>query len=179
MKHLLFLSLTLAVLFAGCKNTNEKQPADSDGNTPATEQTVSQPKTNPIDTVAVFNLINEKLKALSDKQLWSKDIFTPEYYEVSQKLSDFSDGDALWCLGSIQEAKSIELTDISEFKMLEPALVQAEALVYCKDFGSGMEGAEYRTICLVLKDNTWLIDDVANSKQDKLQALKDYEELNK
>ena len=96
-----------------------------------------------------------------------------------KRLCDFSDGDALWDLGSIQELRGVQLSGISEFKVLDENHVTAESYLDCKDAADGMEGVEFRTLSLVQKDGKWLIEDVGFSKQEKIQAVKEFEQGNK
>ena len=171
MKKIIFLMIVAAFAF-GCKNNSGNTPAGPNENAAGEEQAVAQ----PIDTLALFDTINGQLMNLPDEQLWSKDIFTPEYYEACQKLCEFSDGDALWCLGSIQEVKSVSLTDVSEFKINDYAHITAEAALSCQDIDDGNEGTEFRSLKLILRDGKWLIDDVNNSKESYLEAIREHEE---
>ena len=175
MKKIFALMIVVAFAFA-CKNANENKSTEPENNATVTEQTEAQPEAQPIDTLALFDFINGQLINLQGEQLWSKDIFTPEYYEVCQKICEFSDGDALWRLGSIQEVKSVSLTDPSEFKIQDYAHITAESVLDCQDKGGGMEGVEFRTLKLILRDAKWLIDDVNNSKEAYLEAIKEHEE---
>ena len=174
MKKLFTLMIVVAFAF-GCKYINENKTANPDENAAGTEQTAAEPEVKTIDTLALFDFINGRLMDLSGEQLWSKDIFTPDYYEACQKLCEFSDGDALWCLGSIQVVQSVSLTDLSEFKIQDYAHITAEAALDCKDMGEGMEGTEFRILKLILRDGNWLIDDVNNSKESYLEAIREHE----
>lgn len=178
MKQIFALMIVAAFAF-GCKNSAQNQPADSNENAAGTEQTATQPEVKVMDTLALFDYINGRFMDLSDEKLWSKDIFTPDYYEACQKLNEFSDGDALWELGSIQELRAISLTDLSEFKIQDPTHITAEAALDCKDVADGMEGTEFRTLSLILRDGQWLIDDVASSKEDKKKAVAEHEAQHK
>ncbi|MBQ6311392.1 MAG: hypothetical protein IJK74_07595 [Bacteroidales bacterium] len=174
MKKIFALMIVTAFAF-GCKNVNENKSSEPENNSAVTEQTEVQPEVKTIDTLALFDYINGRLMDLSGEQLWSKDIFTPDYYEACQKLCEFSDGDALWALGSIQVVQSVSLTDMSEFKIQDYAHITAEAALNCKDMGDNMEGTEFRTLKLILRDGNWLIDDVNNYKESYLEAIKEHE----
>lgn len=174
MKKIFALMIVAAFAFA-CKNVNENKTADPNENAEGTEQTVAEPEAQPIDTLALFDSINGKFVDMSGDQFWSQDIFTPDYYEACLKLCEFSDGDALWCLGSIQELRSLSLTDPAEFKIQDYAHITAEAALSCQDMGGGMEGTEFRTLKLILRDSKWLIDDVNNSKESYLEAIREHE----
>ena len=130
--------VVISAVILSCRNNSGNNPAEGTKDTvanaaPSAAQVVEQSETQQIDTLAVFDTINGMLKSLKEEQLWSKEIFTPAYYEVCQKLNEFSDGDSLWELGSIQEVMSVELTDVTEFKMLDPTHAEAEAMLECKD----------------------------------------------
>ena len=174
MKQIFALMIVAAFAF-GCKNSAQNEPADSSENTAGTQQTEVQPEAVVIDTLALFDFVNGRFMDMSGEKFWSKDIFNPDYYEVCQKLNDFSDGDALWELGSVQELRSISLTDLAEFKIQDPTHIKAEAALDCKDVADGMEGTEFRTLSLILRDGQWLIDDVASSKEDKKKAVAEHE----
>lgn len=167
----------VALLAFSCKNNGEKSDEQATEKPVVEEQATqaSQPEEKPIDTLALFDSINGMLKDLNEEKLWSKEIFTPDYYEVCMKLNEFSDGDALWSLGSVQELQSISLTDVSEFKIQDYAHIIAEAQLECKDFTTDMEGTEFRTLSLILRDAKWLIDDVGFSKEDKQEAVSNHE----
>lgn len=176
--------VVISAVILSCRNNSGNNPAEGTKDTvanaaPSAAQVVEQSETQQIDTLAVFDTINGMLKSLKGEQLWSKKIFTPAYYEVCQKLNEFSDGDSLWELGSIQEVMSVELTDVTEFKMLDPTHAEAEAMLECKDIDSENKGTEFRTLSLVLEGGAWLIDDVAGSKQDKIQAVAEHEASSK
>ena len=38
-----------------------------------------------------------------------------------------------------------------------------------------MEGTEFRTLKLILRDGQWLIDDVNNSKESYIEAIQEHE----
>ena len=175
----IFALMIVGVIAFSCKNANENQSTEPENNAAVASQTEVQPEAQPIDTAGVFDLINEQLRALNGDQFWSKDIFTQDYYDICKRLCDFSDGDALWDLGSIQELRGVQLSGISEFKVLDETHVTAESYLDCKDAADGMEGVEFRTLSLVQKDGKWLIEDVGFSKQEKIQAVKDFEQGNK
>ena len=174
MKKIFALMIVAAFAF-GCKNAAQNQPADSNENAGVTEQTVTEPEAKPIDTLALFDYINGQFVNMSGDQFWSQENFTPDYYDACNKLCEFSDGDALWCLGSIQELRSLSLTDPAEFKIQDHAHITAEAALGCRDMGEGMEGTEFRTLKLILRDGKWLIDDVNNSKESYLEAIKEHQ----
>ena len=178
MKKIFALMIVAAFAFS-CKNANENKSTEPENNATVTEQTEAQPEAQPIDTLALFDSINGKFVDMSGDQFWSQDIFTPDYYEACKKLCEFSDGDALWCLGSIQELRSLSLTDPAEFKIQDYAHITAEAALDCKDAGDGMEGTEFRTLKLILRDGKWLIDDVNNSKEAYIEAIKEHEASSK
>ena len=71
--------------------------------------------------------------------------------------------------------RSISLTDLAEFKIQDPTHIKAEAALDCKDVADGMEGTEFRTLSLILRDGQWLIDDVASSKESKKKAIAEFE----
>lgn len=172
----------VAMMALSCKNGGSQESNAGSQPEVTTENNVSEAPSGEavqIDTLLIFDHINGMLSELSGEQFWSKDLFTPDYYEICRKLNEFSDGDSLWELGSIQEVVSVELTDISEFKMEDYAHVTAEALLKCKDIDDGMSGSEFRTLSLVLRDGIWLIDDVGFSKQEKEQAVADHDAGNK
>ena len=175
---LIVLSLAaVASLTLGCKNNGNNSaqgPTDKTG----FEKTPEQREVKPVDTLALFDTINGMLMDLKGEQLWSKDIFTPDYYEACEKINEFSDGDALWGLGSIQEVQSISLTDLSEFKIVDYAHITAEAALDCMDIdGSGNGGTEFRTLNFVLRDAKWLIEDVGGSKASYLDAIREQENI--
>jgi hypothetical protein len=160
----------------GCKSNQGNNSGAESKDSTAVETPVAQPEAKQMDTLALYDSINGMLMSLSGEQLWSKDIFTPDYYEACEKINEFSDGDALWGLGSIQEVQSISLTDPSEFKIKDYAHITAEAALSCKDIdGSGNEGTEFRTLNFVLRDAKWLIEDVGGSKESYLDALREQE----
>lgn len=174
MKKTILLTIMAVAVLIGCKGGSSGDSRTDQKDTVATSA-AAEPKAKPIDTLALFDFINGRFMDLSDEKLWSKDIFTPDYYEACQKLNEFSDGDALWELGSIQELRSISLTDLAEFKIVDPTHIIAEAALDCKDIDGVMEGTEFRTLSLILRDGNWLIDDVGGSKQDKKQAVAEHE----
>ena len=174
MKKIFALMIVAAFAFA-CKNVNENKTADPAENAEGTEQTVAEPEAKPIDTLALFDYFNGQFVNMSGDQFWSQENFTPDYYDACNKLCEFSDGDALWCLGSIQELRSLSLTDPAEFKIQDYAHITAEAALGCRDMGEGMEGTEFRTLKLILRDGKWLIDDVNNSKESYLEAIKEHQ----
>lgn len=176
MKRILIALLSfVAVLTLSCKNNQTQSDVQTKDSTNV-EAPAVQPEAKPVDTLAIFDTINGMLMSLSGEQLWSKDIFTPDYYEACEKINEISDGDALWGLGSIQEVQSISLTDPSEFKIKDYAHITAEAALSCKDIdGSGNEGTEFRTLSFLLRDAKWLIEDVGGSKESYLDALREQE----
>ena len=174
MKKIFALMIVAAFAFS-CKNANENKSTEPENKSTVTDWIEAPSNVQTIDTLALCDYINGRLMDLSGEQLWSKDIFTPDYYEACQKLCEFSDGDALWCLGSIQVVQSVSLTDLSEFKIQDYAHITAEATLNCKDMGDNMEGTEFRTLKLILRDGNWLIDDVNNYKESYLEAIKEHE----
>ena len=174
----------IAVLALSCKNSGAGNSGDTAaagdstanqtaaGTVSKAASTASDTAGQKIDTLALFDRINGMLTDLSGESLWSKDLFTSDYYEACQKLDEFSDGDALWGLGSIQEVTAVGLTDPSEFKIHDYAHITAEAILSCKDItDNSMTGSEFRTLSLILRDGRWLIDDVNFSKEEIKKAV--------
>ena len=170
MKKIFALMIVVAFAFA-CKHINENNSSEPENDSTATELVEAK----PIDTLALFDYINGQFVNMSGDQFWSQENFTPDYYDACIKLCEFSDGDALWCLGSVQELRSLSLTDPAEFKIQDYAHITAEAALGCRDMGEGMEGTEFRTLKLILRDGKWLIDDVNNSKESYLEAIKEHQ----
>ena len=129
-----------------------------------------------LDTLSYNKAISSRLSKLKDDMFWKEDLFSKEYYEVCSKLLSFSDGDALWVLGSSQKLCGVSASEIDIKDSTHATVV---AWLDCVEFDTGFKGMEERRLNMILVDNKWVIDDVNNSKEEYKLAVQQYETANR
>ena len=114
------------------------------------------------------SFFNALFEGLDEKQLHSKELFSEEYYTLCQKVGEKSDGDIFWLLGSIQRLKRVS---VEEAHFQDNAHATVEAMLEAEDMSGVMDGVEFRSLKMILKDGRWIIDDVNNSKESLRKSL--------